>query len=320
MAHELEFVNGEAAMAYRESKGKPWHDLGVPVGDDLTPIEMMKAAKLDWTVRKVDTYAKVEDLGEEPKFIKTGEQALIRESDGKVLTTVGSGWKPVQNIEAFEFFNDFVREGQMVMDTAGSLRDGRIVWALADLKEDFRVFGTDEMKGYLLFSNPHVYGKSIDVRFCLERVVCNNTLTMALSEGGRPSVKVNHRSHFDSNRVQEILGISQKNIETYKEKAEYLGTKHFKSDTLNKYFGHLFGETEDGELSRKAEEVMSYVENQPGKEYAAGTFYQMFNAVTYYIDNKSGRNVDNRFSSAWFGPNAKKKLDALDLALNMETV
>ena len=67
----------------------------------------------------------------------------------------------------------------MIMDTAGALKEGQIVWALADVKEGFKLFGEDEVRGYLLFSNPHIYGKSIDIKFVLERVVCNNTLTMA---------------------------------------------------------------------------------------------------------------------------------------------
>lgn len=315
--HQLEMIGEQASMAYRSSKGKPWHGLGVPVGDDLTPIEMMKAAGLDWTVRKVDTYASLEEPGKEPKFIKTDVQALIRESDNRILSTVGSGWKPVQNIEAFEFFDDFVKEGKMKMDTAGSLRDGQIVWALADLGEGFTIFGKDEVKGYLLFSNPHMYGKSIDVKICMERVVCNNTLTVALNENGKYAVKVNHRSHFDANKVQQVLGISKVNIDRFKEKAEFLGSKQYKKDDLVKYFGNLFGETEEGELTRTAEEVLGYVEHQPGADIRPGTFWQMFNAVTYFADHKSGRSTDTRLTSSWFGSNAKKKIDALNLALEL---
>lgn len=318
MAHELEFVNGQASMAYRSSKGKPWHGLGVPVSDDMTPVEMMKAANLDWTVQKVPTFAKYEEEGQEPLFIETGDQALVRDFDKKVLTTVGSGWNPVQNIEAFEFFHDFVKEGRMVMDTAGSLRGGTMVWALADLKEDFQLFGKDEMKGFLLFSNPHQYGKTVSVRFCLERVVCANTLAVAMNEVGQPSVNVSHRSYFDANKVQQILGLSKNKIEDFKEKAEFLGTRRTTRDDLIRYFGNIFGtDKETGELSRTAENAMSYLQSQPGAEIKEGSYWSAFNCVTYYLDHKAGRSSDTRMASSWFGPNAKKKLDALNLALEM---
>ena len=314
MAHMIEMIDGVAQMAYRSSKGKPWHGLGTPVGDDMTPAEMMKAAGLDWNVQKVDSF--VEFNG---KRIPTGQQSLIRETDGKILTQVGPGWNPVQNEEAFNFFTDFVSKGDMVMDTAGSLRDGRIVWALADVRDGFTLFGGDEVKGYLLFSNPHQYGKSIDVRFVLERVVCNNTLTVALAESGQAAVRVNHRSIFDAERVKELLGISHRKVETFKSAAELLGSKQYGQKDLEKYFGKIFGEsTKEGKLlSPTAERALEIVETQPGAEFKKGSFWQMFNAVTYLTDHELGRSNDTRLSSAWFGANAKRKVDALSLAVEM---
>lgn len=314
MAHELEIVNGVAQMAYRSSQGKPWHGLGTPVGDDMTPFEMMKAAGLDWSVEKVDTF-----INYNGKQVSTGQQALVRSTDGKILTQVGPGWNPVQNSEAFEFFTDFVSKGDMVMDTAGSLKEGRIVWALADVRDGFSLFGGDEVKGYLLFSNPHQYGKSIDVRFVLERVVCNNTLTVALAESGQPAVRVNHRSIFDAERVKELLGLSHRKVETFKEAAEFLGSKQYGQKDLEKYFGAIFGEsTKEGKLlSPTAERALQVVETQPGAEFKQGSFWQMFNAVTYMTDHELGRSNDTRLTSAWFGANAKRKVDALNLAVEM---
>lgn len=314
MAHMIEMVDGVAQMAYRLSKGKPWHGLGTPVEDDMTPIEMMKAAGLDWNVRKVESF--IEFNGEK---VPTGQQSLVRESDGKILTQVGPGWNPVQNSEAFEFFNDFVSMGDMAMDTAGSLKDGRIVWALADVREGFSLFGGDEVKGYLLFSNPHQYGKSIDVRFVLERVVCNNTLTVALAEKGQPAVRVNHRSQFDAERVKELLGISHRKTETFKEAAEFLGSKQYIKYDLEKYFGDIFGKSakEDKTLSPTAERAMEVVETQPGAEFQRGSWWQALNAVTYLCDHELGRSNDTRLTSAWFGGNAKRKVDALNLAVKM---
>jgi len=314
MAHEIEMVNGVAAMAYRESKGLPWHGLGVPVSDDMTPIEMMKAANLDWTVSKKKSF--VEINGEK---VETGQEALVRDTDGKILTNVSGNWKPCQNLEAFEFFTDFVSNGDMVMDTAGSLKDGQMVFAAADVKDGFTLFGGDEVKGYLLFSNPHVYGKSIDVKFVMTRVVCNNTLSMALTERGQPAVRLSHRNEFDPELVKQLLGISHTRIEQFKEAAEFLGSKRYTDVAFQKFLGQVFGVSnqKDKELSRTAERALEIVDTQPGANFAPGTWWNAYNAVTYMTDHEMGRSADTRAEAAWFGHNAKRKLDALNIAVEM---
>jgi phage/plasmid-like protein (TIGR03299 family) len=314
MAHELEMVNGEAQMAYRASQGKPWHGMGTPVSDDMTPREMMVAAGLNWDVNKVPTFIDVN--GER---IQTGQEALVRSTDNKILTQVGPGWNPVQNQEAFDFFSEFVKAGDMVMDTAGSLKDGQIVWALADVKDGFSLFNGDDVRGYLLFSNPHQYGKAIDIKFVMERVVCNNTLTVALHERGQPAVRVNHRSVFDAAKVKEILGLGHNKVEKFKEAAEFLGSKQYNKEQLERFFGKVFGESSraDKVLSRTAERAMELVEDQPGDHFRPGSWWNAYNAVTYLTDHELCRSEDTRLTAAWFGGNAKRKVDALDAALEM---
>lgn len=311
--HALEIVNGQAQMAYRESKGRPWHHLGTPVGDDLTPQEMMVAAGLDWEVETVPTFAQIGS-----KHVPTGTNALVRTSDQSVLAPmIGNDWKPVQNAEAFDFFSEFVSSGDMVMDTAGSLKDGRIVWALADVKEGFELFGGDEVKGYLLFSNPHVYGKSIDIKFVAERVVCNNTLVVALNEVGKPAVRVNHRRQFDADEVKRILGIGQAKLDSFKEAAQLLGEKKYTDYDFERFLVKVFGESnkEGKTLSRTGLQALEIVNSQPGAEFRPGTWWNAYNAVTYLTDHELGRSEDTRMASAWFGGNAKRKIDALNTAI-----
>ena len=314
MAHALEMINGEAQMAYRLTSGVPWHGLGTPVDDDMTPIEMMKAAGLDWTVRKVESFVEVN--GEK---IPTGQQALIRETDGKILTNVGGNWNPCQNETAFEFFNDFVKAGDMVMDTAGSINDGKMVFAAADVRDGFTLFGGDEVKGYLLFSNPHQYGKCIDVKFVMTRVVCNNTLSMALTEKGQPAIRVSHRNEFDAEKVKELLGISHTRVQQFKEAAEFLGSKRYGDEAFQTFLGKVFGtSSQDNKvLSRTAERAFEIVDTQPGAHFKPGSWWNAYNAVTYMTDHELGRTADARATSAWYGVNAKRKLDALDLAVEM---
>lgn len=311
MAHEVE------TMAYAGQT--PWHGLGVPVSNDLTPESMLKKANLDWTVDKVPAYIDYND-----QKINTGKQALVRSSDSRVLTIISDDWEPVQNSEAFEFFNDFVSAGHMEMHTAGSLREGNMVWALAKVKESFSLFkGKDTVESYLLFSNPHEYGKSIDIRFTPIRVVCNNTLTLSLSQKSDMMVRLNHRKAFDADSVKQAMGIAHNKLEQYKEMAEFLSTKYYTKEKVTSYLLDVFPsvstkETKPGDpikMSRPAGIAYDVLESQPGAEYGAGTFWQAFNAVTYSIDHLLGHSAETRLNSAWYGVNRNKKIQALEKAV-----
>ena len=139
MSHELEMVNGKASMVW--SGQKPWHSLGKEVLPDLTPEQMLKAANLDLTVEKIPAYANIN--GEN---VAVGKSALVRNTDHRMLDVVSGDWNPVQNQEAFEFFNEYVMAGDMQMETAGSLRGGQIVWGLARVKESFELFKGDSCR------------------------------------------------------------------------------------------------------------------------------------------------------------------------------
>jgi phage/plasmid-like protein (TIGR03299 family) len=308
MAHQVE------TMAYAGEV--PWHGLGKQVLPDLSPEQMLYEAGLDWSVEKVPAFAEVN--GEK---VAVGKSALVRSSDSKVLDVVGDDWNPVQNAEAFGFFADFVSEGNMEMHTAGSLKGGQMVWALAKVKdESFELFGDDRVDSYLLFSNPHMYGKSIDVRFTPIRVVCNNTLTLSLGTSSKNSVKVSHRTQFDAEQVKETMGIASSKLNQYKEMSQFIASKRFTEDSKIEYLEKLFpvlGEAKRKQRSKGAQGVLDILDTQPGAEYGEGTFWQLFNGVTYYVDHEMGRNADNRMNAAWFGSGVKKKQDALALAVEM---
>lgn len=314
MSHEIEMVNGVAQMAYAGEL--PWHGLGQQVSDDITTDGMMKAAGLDWSVTKQPMYY-MDDLGEMGEV--PGKSALVRSSDNKVMDIVGQDWNPVQNAEAFEFFREFVDTGDMQMHTAGSLKDGKMVWALAKVNDGFTIKtaqGEDSVESYLLFSNPHQYGKSIDVRFTPIRVVCNNTLTLSLNQNVDQYVRMGHQRPFNAEDAMATLGMAHKKLETYKEAAEYLCQKSYTTDDMLNYFNQVFpsASDRDSNKSREAQEVMH---TQAGANLGEGTFWQLFNTVTYMTDHTLGRNSDTRLQSAWYGQNQNVKKKALELAVNM---
>lgn len=310
MAHMVE------TMAYAGEV--PWHGLGVQVPSDLAPAQMLEKAGLDWTVQKIPAFA---DIGGKKKSV--GWSALVRSSDESVLSVVSNDWNPVQNHEAFDFFHEYCAAGDMEMHTAGSLRDGQIVWALAKVKDSFDLFKGDQVDSYLLFTNPHKFGQCIDVRFTPIRVVCNNTLTLSLNQKAERVVKKNHRTVFDAAEVKEALGIATEKLAKYKEMAAFLGSKKFKDETVKEYFNRVFPvlayNKEKGpqrkELSKSATRALEVLHTQPGARFAEGSWWQAFNAVTYLTDHEIGRSADTRLQSAWFGANKNLKLKALETAV-----
>ena len=211
--------------------------------------------------------------------------------------------------------------GDMEMNTAGSLKDGQIVWGLAKVKQSFELFKGDQIDSYLLFSNFHKYGISTDVRFTPIRVVCNNTLTLSLSSNVERMVKVSHRRQFDAANVKEMLGIATDKLEKYKEMAQFLGSKKAKHESVVEYFERMFpvsaAAKEEKKISKNAALALDILHTQPGAEYAEGTFWQPFNAVTYMADHLMGRSADTRLQSAWYGSNKALKLKALEVAVEM---
>ena len=304
MAHNVE------TMAYAGEV--PWHGLGTKVIDDLTPDQMLTKAGLDWTVSSQPMYYRDAENNEIeiPK-----RKVLVRDSDQTILSTIGDGWKPLQNSEAFEFFNEFVMAGDMKMHTAGSLNNGRMVWGLAKLKEGFTVTNGDDVEGYLLFSNPHKYATSIEVRFTPIRVVCNNTLTYALSSNIDTAARMNHRQVFDADSVKETLGLATDFMQDYADVSRFLSSKNYTKDSIVDYYNQVFpiagANKRSKDMSRNAEAALETVNTQPGAKLSEGSWWSAFNSVTYLIDHELGVSQDTRLQSAWFGKGRQKKVSAL---------
>lgn len=321
MAHEVEMINGQAQMAYAGEK--PWHGLGVEVSNDLTPAQIMAKAGLDWQVEKMP----LSFTNRAGKLQTVNKHALVRSNDSKVLDVIGDDWNPIQNSEAFEFFSEYVLAGDMEMNTAGSLKGGKNVFALAKVKESFSVNGDDQVDSYLLFSNPHEYGKAVDIRFTPVRVVCNNTLTFSLQSASKNFVKVGHRSKFDADMVKQQMGLASEKFAKYKEMAQFLSTRRFTADTLIQYYNEVFpythkqaeAPTKVEDLSKNARAAMDVLYTQPGAQYGEGTWWQALNSVTYLTDHVMGRSSDTRMQSAWFGINQSRKLKAANKAVEYAT-
>ena len=217
--------------------------------------------------------------------------------------------------------------GDMEMHVAGSLKEGKNVFVLAKVKESFSILGDDQVDNYLLFSNPHEYGKAIDVRMTPVRVVCNNTLTFSLQSASKNFMKLNHRSKFDPDLVKAQMGLAHEKFAQYKEMAEFLSTKRFSVESLVNYYNEVFPHTYSKgkevksaeDLTKNAKAAMDVLYTLPGANYAEGSWWQALNSVTYLTDHQMGRSSDSRMQSAWFGQNQNRKLVAVNKAVEYAT-
>ena len=167
-------ANVESMFSVRE---KPWHGLGTIVAEAPDSSAALELAELNWTVVQKDIATA--DGGK----VIPGFKANVRESDDKVLGIVTDRYKVVQNTEAFAFTDALLGEG-VRYETAGSLQGGRRIWLLAKLPQQYIING-DEITPYLVFMNSHDGSGSIKVAMTPIRVVCSNTLNLALSKAKR---------------------------------------------------------------------------------------------------------------------------------------
>jgi phage/plasmid-like protein (TIGR03299 family) len=263
-----------------------------------------------------------------------GHHFITRDSDNRILSHCGDDYIPIQNEDIFKFFKKFTEAGHMTMDTAGSLRDGAEIWGLAKIAADFKLAGGDEVKGYLLINQPHVAGKAMTIKFTPIRVVCNNTLTMALADGGA-AFRMPHIKEFDTSvqsAAEEALGLSERRVKEFQEQAEFLASKQFKSESLMNYIAELYQPSILVEKAKAANDdfiiqehfnktselVLSSVDLSPGASMksAKGTWWGALNGATYVEDHqRRSTAVGNSLHSAWFGAAANRKAKALNKAL-----
>jgi phage/plasmid-like protein (TIGR03299 family) len=321
MAHEIDFSNGQANMAYVGET--PWHGLG----QNLTkgaPIDQWRIeAGLNWNAKRAQILFTEDNIDEicNPLLMK-GESTILYRSDTKAqLGIVSPSYKIVQPGEVLEFFRDVVARGDMDIETAGSLDGGRKVWALAKTNQDFRIMGQDKVEGYLLLATSFDGTLSTRAQFTSVRVVCNNTLQMSLK--GAKGISIPHSSEFKADGVKIDLGILDGGFKQFEEKANVLANRRLTSkESMNYIMQVLTGEVDPEKLSTRAANTVRAVHNLymgRGKgatlRSAENTAWGALNAITEYVDHEQGRNANNRFRSAQFGLGADLKNKALDSAM-----
>ncbi len=327
MSHSVE------SMAF--SGQLPWHGLGVSVPADISTDDMLVMAGLDWTVSQRPLYYPKEP---DSKIMKRahGKYALLRDSDNKLFDITGERWNPVQNHDVLDFFREFVAQGDMTLETAGSLRGGKFIWALARLGDDFKIGRDDQFANYLLLMSPHQVGFSLLASYVPIRVVCANTLGMAIGHGfkgksNQSGFRMTHVRKFDNDAKADAkvaLGLAHQQITEFQELCETLANTRITDEEVHQFWYEVIQEEkpeadeETGEIEDHPRLIKRFEEallTAPGQDFntCKGTLFGATQAITYVVDHELGRGDDSRLSSAWLGQGKVIKQRAFELAANM---
>ena len=296
----------------------PWHGIGVSLDSPPTAEQAIKAAGLNWRVEKqpiFTPYRGTDDLKEIPGF-----SAVLRRDKKRVLGVVGKNWQPLQNRDAFKFFNPFVESGAAEYHTAGSLKNGQYVWVLAKLRADpMTVVKGDEVEKFLLLSNSHDGKAAVNVRFTPVRVVCWNTLGMAESDDASPFLRIRHAGNLKQTmkRVQEVVNVTNRTFEMTLEQYKFLARRQV--GNIHRYILDTLQWPDDAEKPPRAlGNIIQLFESGRGQDnkLVRGTMWAGYNAVTEWVDHHRGRD-GTRLHTAWYGEGNRIKRRALNVATEL---
>jgi len=301
----------------------PWHGLGKRVPKGITAEEMIQAAGLDWEVdlRPARGARQINKKGEFSRYeLVRLPRPNTREAE-VLLGVVSRRYQPLQNKEAFSFFDPIVGEKKAYFETAGALGEGERIWVMAKMPDAMEIVRGDECFKYLLLSNTHTGEGSVVVKFTSVRVVCQNTLMLAMDDGQK-AYRVRHSKmmQFRLDELAEFLAITQHVFQRAEEEFKRLAKVQMTSDRLDHYLDAVFPRTAKQKKEKAIPQRWTFLqevfETQPDLQVAGvrGTLWGAYNAITRFEDYKQPRQEevgDQRLERTWFGSGAEIKLRAL---------
>lgn len=316
MAHNLEQRNGVTSFA---STQKAWHNLGQIVDKAMTAEEAIRLANLGYEVAKVPNYALING-----QFVQTpGSFSIHRTDTGDILgDRLGKGYTIVQNHEAFGFFDSIVGGKHAMYETAGVLGKGEKIFITAKMPEVIRIAGTDDISEvYVLLTSSHDGSGSIIAAVTPVRVVCQNTLNMAMRDTiNKVSVRHSASVHDKLAEAHMVLGISHKFIVEANECLNVLAKKSITDAKVKELIQILFNEEKkDSTRIKNIEDAVWASYNAGiGQDKILGTAWGALNGITHYIDHdKKFRSESNKFEYITEGEGQRIATKATQLLLAM---
>lgn len=328
MAHQLDFSKGTAAIAY--TGDTPWHRYGTKFEKGFTSKDALKHAGLDYEVelQELSTGSQVLD----------SHKAVVRTDNDSVLGVVGNGYEPLQNKDAFRFFDALVEGKEARYETAGALKGGRQIWLLAKIKGQIPILKEDVVDKFFLLTNRHDGMGSVTGRITPIRVVCDNTLTAALGQKVKEEVRIVHRGNvadrleFAGTLLARVGAFYDELSEVYRKFAKVnMKEKQMRTyiaEALRPYHAPKteqeaiveYSENDNSQrLITEVNSVMGLVETGRGTDIKGvrGTLWGTYNAITEYVDHhktpRSGE--EGRIQYIGFGTGKMVKDAALRLGI-----
>jgi phage/plasmid-like protein (TIGR03299 family) len=314
MAHEVETMMYVGAT--------PWHGIGKKLEKAPDTETAIVEAGLDWTVHREPLYRKV-TLADQTELQEVEAQCVVRDSDGKIIThSVGPEWREVQNRVTFKWFDPWVQQGLVTLETAGSLRGGQIVWVLAKVVAGTLDIGKgDPVDLYVLLANGH--GR-MAVRSGLTgtRVVCMNTLSISINSSESQLVRLSHTKNVVENltKLREVIDVARGEFAATAEQYKWLAGRGINQEDLRRYVRVITDKTESERKETKTEaKIIQLFETGRGSDLptAKGTWWGAYNAVTEFLTWERGKSQAGRLDNVWFGQGKSFNKRALDTALRL---
>lgn len=306
----------------------PWHGHG----NQLTPGQSIEIwaqrAGMNWRIEESEVRFVSGNAGLGAIHAFPEQKVLYRSDTKAALSVVSSRYQVVQPSEILEFYRDLTEVGGFELETAGVLKEGRKLWALAKTGQSALLKGRDKVNGYLLLATACDGSLATTAQFTSVRVVCNNTLAIALSNGSG-AVKVPHRSQFNPDAVKRQLGIAISSWDGFMVRMKALSECKVKDDAVEAFFKRVLAYPVNPAITGSATAVNDravkavqelYAGGGKGSDMAsaAGTAWGLLNSVTEFVDHhRRARSPDHRLDAAWFGQGAALKQKAWDEALKL---
>ena len=342
MAHQLE------QMAYVGET--PWHGLGNPLTQNQ-PIEVWaQQAGMDWRIESSNvSYMAQNERGQSIIMPYEEQRVLYRSDTHAPLSVVSQRYQEVQPKQILEFYRDLTEQSGFELETAGVLKGGKKFWALAKTGQTSALKGKDVSNGYILLATACDGTLATTAQFTSIRVVCNNTLAIALKGQNSSTgvVKVPHSTKFDAEKIKQQLGISVRAWEEHMYEMKQLSQRKVTQQEAAAYFDAVFNNTSLS-IAEQDEGIIQFYRNvanpNPAKEKsepngramskamnmfngqgrgaelssAKDTAYGLLCSITEFADHeRRAMSTDHRLDSAWFGAGAALKQRGLEQALRL---
>lgn len=300
----------------------PWHGLGNRLARQQ-PLEVwLQQAGLDWAIEESPVRFVSGAPNQPGELLSFDDHKVLYRSDTRApLSVVSRRYRVVQPRQILEFYRDLTEVSGFELETAGVLKGGRKIWALARTGQSGLLRGNDRTDAYVLLATACDGTMATTAQFTSVRVVCNNTLAVALN-GAVEAVKVSHRSIFDAEAVKSRLGLSVSSWDDFMYRLKGLSERRLKDTEAKAFLHRVFQGPQGSSRTRANERAMASVQalyqgTGRGARLASaqGTAYGLLNAVTEFVDHqRRARSAGRRLDSAWFGQGAALKQKALEQA------